>query len=488
MLCGQQKKPKPEFKSAFCLFKMSTRQGRRYQHIENFTEEERQQVETMSSADYQTQEEWSETSQTVLANMEYEPVQTDREDYQVQEEWSAPSQTALVNMENETQTGRNEEINSSDRRVSQDQEVTHQVSSSHSGSTLDRMLQVMLERERMQEEREQQRKEEERRRKEEQQLQEKRRLEEERQQRLQDNKRWEELLKTVMTSTSRMSVTPSTSNTLDKLRDVPKLPKLQESDDIEAYLYTFERHMETYKVEKTYWVAQLAPLLRGMAQKAYISVPRESSNDYQEVKEAILRRYDIGEDTYRQRFSEAVPQDKESYSQFSARVGDLLDKWAKHCQTGKDWRELVGTERVLSAMPNSVQAWVRDKKPKNLVEAGKLADDYMRNRKLEYGAGSRQFKRNIDRPGGRDRDQAPREKRDDKSTSGGGVSRENGSSHSSSHSSSHNRKFSKNFDKEKGPLCFLARSGGTYLRSVQTKLRMLITVVSGRKKGTLEEQ
>ena len=41
-------------------------------------------------------------------------------------------------------------------------------------------------------------------------------------------------------------------------------------------------------------------------------------------------------------------------------------------------------------MPNNVQAWVRDKKPKSLVEAGKSADDYMRNRKLEEIVSSRE--------------------------------------------------------------------------------------------------
>ena len=135
-------------------------------------------------------------------------------------------------------------------------------------------------------------------------------------------------------------------------------------------------------MEKAYWVAQLAPLFWGMAQKAYMSVSRELSSSYDEVKEAILRRFDIGGDTYHQRFAAAVPQEKESYSQFSARTGDLLDKWAQNFSTGKDWRELIGTERVLSFMPHNVQAWVRDKKPKIMTETGKLADDYMRNREV----------------------------------------------------------------------------------------------------------
>ncbi len=69
-----------------------------------------------------------------------------------------------------------------------------------------------------------------------------------------------------------------------------------------------------------------------------------SSSDYDEVKEAILCHYDIGEDTYHQRFVSAVHQEKESFSRFSARMGDLLDKWAKSYLTGKDWRELIGTD------------------------------------------------------------------------------------------------------------------------------------------------
>ena len=73
-----------------------------------------------------------------------------------------------------------------------------------------------------------------------------------------------------------------------------------------------------------------------MAQKAYTTVPRKSSNNYEEVKEAILQRYDISEDTYRQKFTTVAPRDIESYSKFSARVGDLLDKWVKNCSTGKD--------------------------------------------------------------------------------------------------------------------------------------------------------
>ena len=178
-------------------------------------------------------------------------------------------------------------------------------------------------------------------------------------------------------------------------------------------------------------------------------------------------------------------------SQFSARAGDLLDKWAKNCSTGKDWRELIGTEQVISTMPHHVQAWVRDKKPKTMVEAGKLADDYVRNRKFEYGAGNRQFRRNDDRPGVRDKDRAGKEKREEKcvvtsvsrESNGTSVSREsNGTSYSN-----HNKNSPKVLTKRKGHSASIVRSGGMYLHSAQIKQKMLTKVGNGTKEKTQEE-
>ena len=49
--------------------------------------------------------------------------------------------------------------------------------------------------------------------------------------------------------------------------------KLTSSDDIEAYLLTFERMMISYRVEKAHWVVRLAPQLSGKAQQAYVATP-----------------------------------------------------------------------------------------------------------------------------------------------------------------------------------------------------------------------
>ena len=81
-----------------------------------------------------------------------------------------------------------------------------------------------------------------------------------------------------------------------------KLARLAESDDIEAYLTTFERVMEAYEVNRARWSFKLAPQLTGKAQQAYAALPPDDAKDYSTVKAAILRRYNINEETYWQRF------------------------------------------------------------------------------------------------------------------------------------------------------------------------------------------
>ena len=81
-----------------------------------------------------------------------------------------------------------------------------------------------------------------------------------------------------------------------------KLTRLTENDNIEAYLTTFERIMEAHEVSVERWSFKLAPQLTGKAQQAYAALQPDETKTYETVKAAILRRYNINEETYRQRF------------------------------------------------------------------------------------------------------------------------------------------------------------------------------------------
>ena len=112
-----------------------------------------------------------------------------------------------------------------------------------------------------------------------------------------------------------------------------KLTKLGEGDDVEAYLTTFERIMEVNEVNRERWQFQLAPQLTGKAQQAYAALTPDDAKSCDAVKTAILRRYNINEETHRQRFRGLKPKEDESPRELITRLQDLASRLTKEAST-----------------------------------------------------------------------------------------------------------------------------------------------------------
>ena len=164
-----------------------------------------------------------------------------------------------------------------------------------------------------------------------------------------------------------------------------KLVSLTEKDDIEAYLVTFERIMEAYKVEKDRRTYHLAPQLTGRAQQAFAALTSEDAKSYDAVKAAILVRYDINEEAYRRRFRTAIRKGSETNKELATRLMDLQAKWLREHQTVEEMREVIGLEQFLNALSREKKIWVTERKPKTCIQAGELADEYEQVRKQEPG-------------------------------------------------------------------------------------------------------
>ena len=77
---------------------------------------------------------------------------------------------------------------------------------------------------------------------------------------------WEQVQMLQRLVTERATITPTRTRGEG---DSARLTRLSDSDDIEAYLTTFERMMEAFKVDRARWPYKLAPQLTGKAQQAY---------------------------------------------------------------------------------------------------------------------------------------------------------------------------------------------------------------------------
>ena len=95
-----------------------------------------------------------------------------------------------------------------------------------------------------------------------------------------------------------------------------KLTKLTDQHDIEAFLMTFERMMGVFGIEKNRWAFKLAPQLTRKAQKAF----EVEASDYDQLKKAILKRYNISGETYRQRLRTTVRNSDESNQEMAVEL------------------------------------------------------------------------------------------------------------------------------------------------------------------------
>ena len=182
----------------------------------------------------------------------------------------------------------------------------------------------------------------------------------------------------------------------EKDRDV-RVAKLTEEDDIEAYLTTFERLMTVYEIPEERWVFKLAPQLIGKTQQAYAALGEEEARDYAQLKTAILRRYDINEETYRQRFRSTRKISGETNRELVARLYDLASRWMLGRKTVEELKDLVILEQLLDILPEDVRIWVKERKPKSSMEAGQLADDYMQARQEGSAIRRGELKRTVER-------------------------------------------------------------------------------------------
>lgn len=77
-----------------------------------------------------------------------------------------------------------------------------------------------------------------------------------------------------------------------------KLPKFQQGQDPDVFLRSFEKLAVLHKFPKLEWPVRLIPLLSGKALEAYSRLSDVESRDYDQIKAAILTRYECIDSRY----------------------------------------------------------------------------------------------------------------------------------------------------------------------------------------------
>ena len=179
---------------------------------------------------------------------------------------------------------------------------------------------------------------------------------------------------------SRLSIPPSRELNQQTSLRTPKLPYFEvEKDDMDAYLQRFERYALAQKWPPDQWAINLSALLKGKALEVYSRIPPEEALEYDVLKEALLKRFEMTEDGFRKRFRNCRPEVGETFTQFSKRLVRYIHRWMELAKTDKTFEgllDLMLRDQFIQSCGKDLTLFLRERVPKSVDEMSKLADQF----------------------------------------------------------------------------------------------------------------
>ena len=159
----------------------------------------------------------------------------------------------------------------------------------------------------------------------------------------------------------------------------PKLPSFVDGkDDLNAYLQRFKDLHLMQKGSKP--DGPLSPLLSEHARDVYSRVSEEDAINYDKMKLALMKMYDLTENGYRRKFRESKPETGESSDQFIVHLSNYLVRWLKLSNTERTFqgiKDLIVKEQFISFCPKELAVHLPERAPETLEEIAKIADQYL---------------------------------------------------------------------------------------------------------------
>ena len=173
----------------------------------------------------------------------------------------------------------------------------------------------------------------------------------------------------------------------------PKLPNFVDGkDDMDSYLLRFERFAEDQHWEKDTWASSLSALLTGAALEVYGRMSNTAARDYEQLKRALYKRYDLTEDGFRRKLRNAKPENCESPEQFIVRLSNYLQKWIELSETEKTYEgivNLVTKEQFINSVSRDLAVYLKEKAPADLDGLAKTSDQYLIAHDIQLATGAR---------------------------------------------------------------------------------------------------
>ena len=159
------------------------------------------------------------------------------------------------------------------------------------------------------------------------------------------------------------------------------VPPFQEKK-VDKYFAHFEKVADSLNWPKESWVLLLQSVLVG---KIYGFLSVEQSCNYEHVKEAILKAYELVPEAYRQKFRNYLKYDSKTHVEFVREKENLFNRWSHSKEVGQDFKKLkqmVLLEECTDEFRPDIRSHFDEQKVEKLEKAAVMADDYALTHKM----------------------------------------------------------------------------------------------------------
>ena len=185
------------------------------------------------------------------------------------------------------------------------------------------------------------------------------------------------------------------ASAFDPARNIRLVPPFQEKE-VDKYFAHFEKVADSLNWPKESWVLLLQSVLVGKAQEIYGSLSVEQSSNYEHVKEAILKAYELVPEAYRQKFRNYLKYDSKTHVEFAREKENLFNRWCHSKEIGQDFKKLkqmVLLEEFKDKVRPDIRSHLDEQKVEELEKAAIMADVYALTHKMSSKSGNPQQKR-----------------------------------------------------------------------------------------------
>ena len=178
------------------------------------------------------------------------------------------------------------------------------------------------------------------------------------------------------TTRSEASVNPDIRNN----STAPKLPSFVEGKNlIDNFIQRFERYARANLWREENWAISQGAVLTCKALEAFTRVSEEEAMNCQEIKNALLRRYNLTEEGYHEKLRKCRPEPDETVDQLIFRSKPYLEKWVERANgdaTFDGIKNFMIKEQVIYVCPRDLSIYLQERAPRTLDELNKIAEQY----------------------------------------------------------------------------------------------------------------